>query len=85
MHSSKAYLHALLALPCMMLIVLIIVPMTFGPGSLGPPSGLSGLTFMFVFLLAFNVYGAVSSLHNRVLELESRHAGTDGGVAAEEK
>ena len=78
MNSTQAYLRAIIVAPCLLFVLLIFGPM-FG----APLVGLLGLAFAFVFIVA--IYGAISSLHKRVLDLESRQAGPDARAATEEK
>jgi hypothetical protein len=74
MASTKAYLRALLAIPCM-LFVLLLIGTVLPRDPLGP-MGFGNVAFVFLIILAINLYGAISSLHKRVSDLETRHAGS---------
>lgn len=83
MHSTKAYLRAIIAIP-FTLFALLIIGGFFHVRALGAtPTG--GITIVFIMFLGFNVYGAVSSLHKRVSDLESRNAGTKSQAPTTEK
>ena len=74
MHSTKAHLRGIITIPCVMITLLVIAFLSKAFGT-PPTDPWLVLAYMCVILLGMSVYGAVSSLHKRVSELESRCPG----------